>query len=298
MARVRTHVALGRLRSDLERRVEEQTAALQAANAQLAQHIGALNRSEEEMKARLRFEMLLSDLSAKFVNVAADEVDQVIEDAQRRVCECLDLDLSSLWQGLATPPHLLTLTHYYRRVEGPPPPEQMDARDYFPWCLQQVMAGKVFAVSSIENVPPEASRDQESWRHFGIKTSVGFPLLVGGGPPFGVLSFNDMKKEERTWSEGLVKRLELVAQIFANSLARKRAEEALRESEARLCLAADSADAGLWEMDLETGRFWATDKARNLFGIPLDSALTLDTFLTFVHPDDRERIVLTVVGPT
>jgi PAS domain S-box-containing protein len=87
-----------------------------------------------------------------------------------------------------------------------------------------------------------------------------------------------------------VQRLQLVAQVFANALARKRADEALRESEARLSLAAASAGAGLWELDLETRRFWATDEARNLFGIPLDSELTLDGFLMFVHPEDRERI--------
>jgi PAS domain S-box-containing protein len=46
-----------------------------------------------------------------------------------------------------------------------------------------------------------------------------------------------------------VKRLQLVAQIFANALARKRADQAQRESEARLSLAADAAAAGLWSLD-------------------------------------------------
>jgi DNA-binding response OmpR family regulator len=47
LARVQTHVALCRLQSDLQRRVEEQTTTLRAANAQLVQSIEALNRSEE-----------------------------------------------------------------------------------------------------------------------------------------------------------------------------------------------------------------------------------------------------------
>jgi formate hydrogenlyase transcriptional activator len=290
LGRVRTHVALYRLQSDLRRHVEEQTAALRVANVQLAQNVERLHRSEDLLQERLQFETLLSDLSAKFVSVAADELDQEIEDAQRRVCECLDLDLSSLWQGVAASPHLLTLTHFYRRIEGPPPPARMDARDHFPWCQQQVMVGKVFAVSSVENVPPEASRDQESWRHFGIKTSLGFPLSAGGGPIFGVVSFNDMKKEERTWSDELVKRLGLVTQIFANALARKRAEEALRESEARLALAAASADARLWEVDTGTGRSWTTEQGREFYGLAPGEQLTLTRIFDRIHSEDRDRV--------
>ena len=48
-----------------------------------------------ELQERLRFETLIADLSSKFVNVPAGEVDREIMDAQRRICEILDLDLSA-----------------------------------------------------------------------------------------------------------------------------------------------------------------------------------------------------------
>ena len=118
LARVRTHVALHRLQSDLERRVEERTAAL--------------HRSEDTLKERLRFETLLSELSAKFVSVAADQVDSEIENAQRRICELLDVDRSTLWQVCEGEPGTLVLTHLYRPQESLPPPERMDARVFLP----------------------------------------------------------------------------------------------------------------------------------------------------------------------
>ena len=71
---------------------------------------------------------------------------------------------------------------------------------------------------------------------------------MGGASPVGALGFNTTRAE-RDWPDALVKRLQLVAQVFANALARKRADEALRESEERLALAADSAEAGLWVLD-------------------------------------------------
>ncbi len=50
---------------------------------------------------------------------------------------------------------------------------------------------------------------------------------------FGVLNF-DVTREERDWSPELVTRLQLIAQIFANALARRLNDEALRESEQHL----------------------------------------------------------------
>ena len=112
----------------------------------------------------------------------------------------------------------MALTHLYRSLEGPPTPEPMDAQEYFPWCLEQLLAGKVVAVSSIEDLPAEAARDRELWCHFGIKSTLVIPLSAGGGPLIGALSFNDMRKEKRLWTEGLVNQLRMVAQIFANAI--------------------------------------------------------------------------------
>ncbi len=45
---------------------------------------------------RLRFEMMISDLSNMFINIPADEIDQAIESGLRRVVEFLDFDRGSL----------------------------------------------------------------------------------------------------------------------------------------------------------------------------------------------------------
>jgi len=107
---------------------------------------------------------------------------------------------------------------------------------------------------------------------------------------FGVLSF-DATKEERDWPEPLQERLQLIAQVFANALERKNAEKKLRESEARLSLAAASADAGLWTLDPDTGQIWATDKTYEVLGLPPAAVFDLEKFLAVVHPEDHETIL-------
>jgi CheY-like chemotaxis protein len=44
----------------------------------------------------LRFERLLSELSASFINLPASRIDAVIESGLRRIVETLDIDRSTL----------------------------------------------------------------------------------------------------------------------------------------------------------------------------------------------------------
>jgi len=241
-----------------------------------------------KLEERLRFETLLVEISARFVNLPTDQIDGEIEDAQRRICECLGLDLSALWQWSDEKPRFLTLTHLHSPPEGPLRPEGIDAQEAFPWVLQKMLRGEVLVLST-ESMPPEAARDQEMRRHFGVKSSVVIPLSAGGRPIIGVLTF-DTLRSERAWPDETVKQLSLIAQVFTNALDRKRSEEALRESETRLSLAADSAEAGLWELDCSTNLFWATERAREIFGYGPEEVISMERFETSIHPDDLELV--------
>ncbi|MFC1516730.1 antibiotic biosynthesis monooxygenase [Thermodesulfobacteriota bacterium] len=65
-----------------------------------------------ELEERLRFETMLAEISARFVNLPTDRIDNEIEDAQRRICECLELDLSVLWQWSNERPRYMTVTQF------------------------------------------------------------------------------------------------------------------------------------------------------------------------------------------
>ena len=86
----------------------------------------------------------------------------------------------------------------------------------------------------------------------------------------------------------------LILGLVINLRRRRLAEQSLSESEARLSLAAASANAGLWSMSVDTGQAWATDKIRELFGFPPHEELHFENFLGRIHPEDRERVQRTV----
>jgi hypothetical protein len=70
--------------------------------------------------------------------------------------------------------------------------------------------------------------------------------------------------------------------------ARKQAEEALRESEARLKLAMQSAQWGYWDLNLLTGESVWSSESKQLLGLPPDWQETnYETLISRIHPDDR-----------
>ncbi len=269
-----------------------------------------------DLEERLKFETLLTDLSARFVNLPSDQVGSEIQHAQRRIVEALDLDRSGLWQRSGREPDSLHLASHYEAgravveragrellsssdwllgtAEDPPALLGMEGKAFFPWMTRQLLRGARIVISSLDELPAEAAHDRGILRRIGTKSTVVIPLTMGGAV-IGALSFA-MVRQERAWPEPLVERFQLIAQVFADALARSRADQSLRESEARLSLAAASADARLWELEPATGRLWVTDTGREFYGLSPSDELTFERFLGFVHPHDRERVREIVQG--
>ncbi|HEU5246671.1 MAG TPA: PAS domain-containing protein [Candidatus Udaeobacter sp.] len=66
-----------------------------------------------------------------------------------------------------------------------------------------------------------------------------------------------------------------------------RKDEALREFEERVVLAAEAAHLGVWELDTTTNELWMSDKARSLFQFDPEARLDEAMHQVRVHPDDR-----------
>jgi PAS domain S-box-containing protein len=64
----------------------------------------------------------------------------------------------------------------------------------------------------------------------------------------------------------------------------------LGESERRLSLAADAADAGLWSLDALSGRFWATPRAYAIFDLSIRGDISVKDLIAVIHPQDRPRV--------
>lgn len=67
-------------------------------------------------------------------------------------------------------------------------------------------------------------------------------------------------------------------------------EGALRNSEERYRLALDGANDAIWELDLVTDKFFASEKFYELTGYKLNSFVDLKSLNKYIHPDDIEMV--------
>lgn len=81
-----------------------------------------------------------------------------------------------------------------------------------------------------------------------------------------------------------------MAVYFQDITDRKQVETAIRESDERLRLATESANLGMWYWDVSTNMLIWTDRAKAMFGLPVDTEMSMQVFLAAVHPDDRQLI--------
>jgi len=226
--------------------------------------------------SRPRFEDLLVDISTRFIALPPERIDSEILRAQREVCECLGLDISSLWQMSPDDPRDLVSSHVYVPPDYLVPVLEMEAQDFFPWSMARLARGETVVLSRMTDIPPEGARDLEIFRYYKIRSSITFPLSAGGGPVFGAVAFDTFRRQ-RTWSPGLIDKLGLVAQVFAHALFRRRAERRLLENEARY--------GEVFENSLE-GIFRTSAEGRVLFLNPAMAAI-----LGFDSPEEVARSI-------
>ncbi|MDD1612773.1 MAG: PAS domain S-box protein [Methylococcaceae bacterium] len=82
----------------------------------------------------------------------------------------------------------------------------------------------------------------------------------------------------------------LSAVIVATTSLHRRSTAALRESQQDLDYAQTVGQIGSWRLNVQRNELYWSDENHRIFGISKDTPLTYETFLSTVHPDDREYV--------
>ena len=177
----------------------------------MTQHIASAPTGASVHDA-LRFEGLLSELSAQFAALRPQDIDGAIDLALARIVSTLEIDRSTLNRVFPLTGRS-EVTHSFA-VEGvaPVPKRSIPARDSNPWALARATANEPIVFSCLDELPPEASLDKRSWRGIGLKSHVMMPILVAG-ELYGSLNFGCIR-HERSWPVELLVRMRLLADLF------------------------------------------------------------------------------------
>ncbi|MCU0596327.1 MAG: hypothetical protein MUC98_12820, partial [Desulfobacterota bacterium] len=94
---------------------------------------------EQALENRLRFERLLSDLSARFVNIPPDRVDSEIEYGLRQILEFFQVDRVGLMRSLPDK-SAYQITHGVYSKDVPPVPIGTELpRSLYPWAYEKLV---------------------------------------------------------------------------------------------------------------------------------------------------------------
>ena len=175
------------------------------------------------LEERLRFETLLSQLSAGLIHVPASNLDKALEHGLGEVVTFLGADRGALDEHRSGEPR--------SRIAWAAPgfeelPWIMEA-DEFPWTAAKLRDGDIVRFSRTDDLPTAAASDRASYTRVGTRSHVSLPLRAGGAL-LGVLSL-DSVRDERDWSDELVERLGLLSEAFANALERRHMELSLAD---------------------------------------------------------------------
>jgi transcriptional regulator with GAF, ATPase, and Fis domain len=238
-----------------------------------------------ELEQHLQFQLLLAELSASFVRVPTNKIDQEVEESLRRIAENLDLDSISL--GLITADG----QDFYSKFCYAKPGIKLWQADSLmsegPFLTRTLLAGKAFIMPDVDALSPEGAVDREGFLRYDTRAALVFPFIVGGFLCGGI-SFASSQPQQ--WPDNVVRGLGLIADVYANVLDRKRSLQALQWKEEQMRLAAESADIGLWVWNIQQDTIWATYRACDIYGVPYDDKLNFQRFLACLHPEDCERV--------
>jgi formate hydrogenlyase transcriptional activator len=190
--------------------------------------------AELALEERLGFERLVSDLSAKLVNISPAEVDPEINEALKEIREFFQVERCALIQVLPNKASW-RVTHAAIAEDVTLVPLGVELSvSLFPYTYDKLIHKReVHSFSKLDDLPPEANVDRQTSIEWGILSCLYIPIITG--VPVAHLIAIDSVRREYIWSEELIPRLQLLGEIFANALDRKQdrvqLEERFREIE-------------------------------------------------------------------
>jgi transcriptional regulator with GAF, ATPase, and Fis domain len=131
-------------------------------------------------------------------------------------------DLAQLWRADENEDEFAVSVQWVRpEIDS----KLLAVEESWPWIKDQMTKGNVVCLASVDDLPPEATTDRDSYLRSGFAGSVSVPVDLGG-KVVGTISLASCTPVH--WTDSDATRLRLFAEVIGNALQRKKAEEELQ----------------------------------------------------------------------
>lgn len=188
---------------------------------------------EAKLKRHDEIETLMANLSSMFINIPAEETDGKINLALESVGKLLDVDRVYVFKYTDDLEFCSNTYEWCNEgIEAQIENLQSTPSDLLPWWTERMRNLQNIALSSLDELPPDATGEREVLEPQGIRSILVVPLSLAGKAQ-GFIGF-DSVKAPKIWTQEDIAPLELLANIIANAQKRKEDEKRLRELNATL----------------------------------------------------------------
>ncbi len=200
------------------------------------------------LQRKLIFEELTAHLAATFMTMRASELDESIQDTLRQLGELFDVDRTYIFEFTGGG-ELMNNTYEWCAENISPQIENLQnlPSEILPWWVNLLKKGETINVPRVSEMPPEAFEEQNILSEQGIQSVLVTPITSDSGL-FGFMGFDSVVRE-RNWSKDEIQLLQVLMGIVMNTITRQRAEEKLRQSEARNSAFLDGVPDLIFRMD-------------------------------------------------
>jgi phospho-acceptor domain-containing protein len=228
------------------------------------------------LQERWRFETFLADLSATFVNAPANALHNPIQDGLQQLVEFFALDSSTLAEVSVDQS---TLHPMYSYVKPGATSSVSTAADEYVRYTETLRRGEAVRFSRPPELPAGSRAELASWLGAGSHSGLTVPLMMDGEVRYAIIC--SVFHAEHPWPDGLIRRLRLVGDLFANAIGRQHSVAAARQVEQELIHVTRVAMLGEFAATL------AHELSRPLAAI-LSNVQVAHRFLTMTSPQLEE----------
>lgn len=244
-------------------------------------------RAEEKLRRRRLYEhLLLSDILTKAVNV--DDIELFQAECLSLLGHGFEVSRASLYE-FRTPEQTLAVRHTWSAGGATAATDQFHELngDNTAWFLESLRNGDTVNFVDIEDIPDTTAR--EFFRQRNVLSILVVPLFVQG-IFFGCLELEDCHNR-RHWLEEDVAILLSIGRIIDGVIARKRMEQALRDSEKRFRILLQNVPAiAVQGYDLDGGiRYW-NQASEQLYGYNAEEVIGNNLFDLIIPIELQEKV--------
>jgi|GEM_PF-455573 len=187
--------------------------------------------SQLEYKAQL--ELIVANLSTKFINLPTTDFDQGIYEALKTVGEFCGVERCVFIEVFDEQNSGIKNYEWLAPgIESKLPRQQEFRLNQFPWIYDQLRDNNIVYFRDISEMPEDAKDDQGMLLYLQVRSIALIPVVYAMKLS-GVLSLNTQKVTKH-WSEDDLNLFQLVGNMLINVTERKKYDEELKRSEALL----------------------------------------------------------------